>query len=250
MDQLIKRWIYALLFGLWTIVLFYLLLTRRYTTFLRPEFGLLLALALFIAIGFMFSTIVRDRTLCVNFSSVLRTVVLLLPILFLVIADPMLGSLAFKMRFVGSSPMNLITPESSPPEKAETMNITPTVSKKPSSQQSAPKKKTILDLFNKPEKYQGKRVIFKGMIMRDEQLKKYFGGRNTAVYRFLITCCAADALPLSITVEADDAKGFTTDQWVQVDGIFHLLQVNVNPVPLVKPAVIKAIKAPKMPYMF
>jgi putative membrane protein len=250
MDQLIKRWIYTLLFGLWTIVLFYLLLTRRYTTFLRPEFGFLLALALFIAIGFMFSTIIKDRALHVDFSSALRTVVLLLPILFLFIADPMLGSLAFKMRFVGNSPINLTTLESSPTEEANTIDITPTEPKKTSAQQPPPEEKTILDLFNKPEKYQGKRVIFKGMIMRDEQLKKYFGGRDTAVYRFLITCCAADALPLSISVEADDAKGFTTDQWVQVDGIFHILQVNENPVPLVKPAVIKPIKAPKMPYMF
>ncbi len=68
--------------------------------------------------------------------------------------------------------------------------------------------------------YHGHRVIFTGMVLRDEQLKQYY---DTAVYRFMINCCAADALPLAIAVDSDQAGAFANDQWVQVDGIFWIM---------------------------
>jgi putative membrane protein len=93
-------------------------------------------------------------------------------------------------------------------------------------------------------------VIVTGMILRDEQLKPHFGGRDTAVYRFMINCCAADALPLAIALDADKAEAFENDQWVQVDGIFDLHQINGKPVPMVSKPQIKPIAAPAVPYLF
>jgi uncharacterized repeat protein (TIGR03943 family) len=109
---------------------------------------------------------------------------------------------------------------------------------------------TILDLFRNPTLYQGQRVIFTGMILKDEQLKQYFGGRDTAIYRFLITCCAADALPLAVAVNPDQAGDFTNDQWVQVDGIFKLRHINGRQVPLVENVVLSPVEAPRVPYLF
>lgn len=109
---------------------------------------------------------------------------------------------------------------------------------------------SILEIFLSPELYQGQRVLFTGMILRDEQLKTYFGGRDTAVFRFLINCCAADALPLAIAIESEKMNGFSNDQWVQVEGIFEVLHIDGRPVSLVKEVSMKPVAPPLFPYLF
>ena len=93
-------------------------------------------------------------------------------------------------------------------------------------------------------------MIVTGMILRDEQLKPYFGGMDTAVYRFMINCCAADALPLAIALDSDQAEAFPNDQWVQVDGIFELQQINGKPIPMISRPLIRMVEAPAFPYLF
>jgi uncharacterized membrane protein YcgQ (UPF0703/DUF1980 family) len=70
------------------------------------------------------------------------------------------------------------------------------------------------------------------------------------VYRFLINCCAADALPLAIALDSDQTDAFANDQWVQVMGIFDLQQINGKPVPMVIKPQIKPVEAPAVPYLF
>jgi hypothetical protein len=114
----------------------------------------------------------------------------------------------------------------------------------------AHQERTILEIFLNPSLYKGQRVIVTGMILRDEQLKPYFGGRDLAVYRFLINCCAADALPLAIALDPDQADEFVNEQWVQVNGIFDLQQINGKPVPMVSKPRIKLVEAPAFPYLY
>jgi putative membrane protein len=88
------------------------------------------------------------------------------------------------------------------------------------------------------------------MILRDAVLKPHFGGRDSALYRFLMTCCAADALPLAIALDSDLADAFANDQWVKVDGIFDLQQINGKPVPIILKPQIEPVEAPAVPYLF
>ena len=70
--------------------------------FLRPEFGLHLAVAHFIAMGFMLAAMTRPRTTETDVSAIWRTLVLLVPILYaMAIPDAILGNQAFKKRFNG-----------------------------------------------------------------------------------------------------------------------------------------------------
>jgi uncharacterized membrane protein YcgQ (UPF0703/DUF1980 family) len=73
---------------------------------------------------------------------------------------------------------------------------------------------------------------------------------DTSVYRFLINCCAADAMPLAIALDLDRPGAFDKDQWVQVDGIFTLRQIDGKPVPMVLQPSIKLVEAPAVPYLF
>jgi putative membrane protein len=248
----LQRWFYPSIFAAWTVYLVYLLASQRYIVFLRPEFGLLLALAHFIALAFLLAAVTRSEKPALDLSSILRTLVLLVPIVYAVVMpDTMLGQQAFKTRFVGTangslrqSPAELSwqgadKPPDSPPAKGD-----------PSAGQGRPPEKTILELYQNPDLYKGHRVMVTGMMMRDEQLKPYFGGRDTAVYRFLITCCAADALPLAIALDGDLSAEFVSDQWVAVEGVFDLEPINDQPVPLITIHRIKAVKAPAVPYLF
>jgi hypothetical protein len=78
--------------------LIYILASQRYLTFLRPEFGILLALALFIAMGFMLAAMIRPKKEEMDTSAVLRSLVLLVPVLneYLNVDRPGIG-----IRFVG-----------------------------------------------------------------------------------------------------------------------------------------------------
>ena len=183
-----------------------------------------------------------------------------LPALFLVpvlyyaaMPDAMLGNQAFKKRFIGTN-NGAISRQAPSILSAQGAEKDPDIASPPKeiegTQQETPQERTILDIFLKPNFYKGQRVIVTGMILRDEQLKPHFGGRDTAVYRFLINCCAADALPLAIALDSDDADAFTNDQWVQIDGIFNVQQSNGKPVPMISKPRIKPVEAPAVPYLF
>lgn len=86
--------------------------------------------------------------------------------------------------------------------------------------------------------------------MRDEALKAYFDGRDTAVYRFPITCCAADALPLAVAVDPEQVAGLEVDAWISVQGTFRLRQTDGETVPVIEDARVELIAAPSQPYLF
>lgn len=253
-EEHLKRWLHPAVFASWTVFLIYLLASQRYTAFLRPEFGMLLAVAHFIAMGFMLAAMIRSTTAEMGMSSVLRALVLLVPILYsMVMPDTMLGNQAFKKRFIGNASGALGRQDQSlfPSQGAE--NNADALSRPgeiKSAQPETPQERTILEIFLNPQLYNGQRLIVTGMILRDEELKPHFGGMDTAVYRFLINCCAADALPLAIALNLDQTDAFANDQWVKVEGIFELQQINGNPVPMLSKPLISPVEAPAIPYLF
>jgi uncharacterized repeat protein (TIGR03943 family) len=197
---------------------------------------------------------IRPKTTEMDVPAILRALVLLVPVLYsVVMPDSMLGNQAFKKRFIGTNSGAISQQEQSTLFSKEAEN-NPNPATPPGeiegTQQETLLELTILNIYRNPNLFKGKRVIVTGMILHDEQLKPHFGGRDTAIYRFLINCCAADALPLAIALDSDQAGDFSNDQWVQVDGIFDLQQINGKPVPMVSRPQIKPIEAPAVPYLF
>jgi putative membrane protein len=239
-DRFFQRWLNPMLFAIWASALIYLLASQRYTAFLRPGFGLLLVPAHFIAMGFMIAALPGERSARLDVCAVLRAVVLLVPIIYLMsMPEAMLGSRAFTNRFVG--PSGMAAGRADEPAKR-----TPPAPDR----RRTDRELTILDLMLNPEPYDGRRVVFTGRMLHDEQLKKYLGGRDTAVYRFLINCCAADALPLAVAVDSDQANEVATDQWVRVEGVFHLRRIDGDAIPVVEDAAVLPVDAPKAPYLY
>ncbi len=253
-EEYLKRWLHPFVFAVWTVFLVCLVVSRHYTAFLRPEFGLLLALAHFIALGFMLAALIRAKTAEMDVSTVLRALVLLVPVLYaLVIPNAMLGGMAFKKRYLGPTSLGLRGQDQTalPPQGPEKRSDSPEQSlEEKSAEPERPQERTILEVSFNPGLYQGQRVMVTGMFFCDEELKNHFGGRDTAVYRFLITCCAADALPLAIAVDSDQAGAFVNDQWVRVHGVFELRRINGKEVPLIEHAVLTPVETPSAPYLF
>jgi putative membrane protein len=247
----LARWLNSSVFGVWTLALLYLVVGQRYTAFLRPGFGLLLALAHFTAMAFMIAAMTGQHPQKMHVSGLLRALILLLPLLYLVIMpDTGLDGSAFKNRYIGPSEIGTdqFIGLSRKNPQALRMQTQPAaeLGPKPTGVQD----RTILELFVDPMRYQGQRVTFAGMVMRDAKLKQYFGESDTAVYRFLMTCCAADALPLAIALEPGRAAALANDQWVQVEGDFQLHRMHDKSVPVVENAVVKKIDAPEAQYLF
>jgi uncharacterized repeat protein (TIGR03943 family) len=255
-DEHLKRWLNPFVFAAWTLFLIYLLISQRYAAFLRPEFGLLLALAHLIALGFTLTAMVRSLNAATDNASALRSLILLMPILYsMIMPDTMLGHQAFNKRFTGNTSSSIKWRDQSgnSSQSAENGPETPMTqedSENENGQPKMPQERTILELLMNPKLHSGQRVIVTGMILNDAQLKSYFGGRETAVYRFLITCCAADALPLAIALDSEHIDDVDNDQWVQVEGVFELKQIDGKPVPMVAAPQIRKIEAPAVPYLF
>ncbi len=239
----------GVVFALWTVALAYLLVSRQYMDFLRPEFGLLLALAQFVTMGFMFSALFNRHTHGKGLLGITQSLVLITPLVYLAIMpETMLGRAAFNTRFVGSTGISGMA------DAGYDGTIRAPTAEGPTKENrdGAPPKPvpTILEIFENPHDYVGHRVTVVGMILRDDNLKQYYGGHDTAVYRFLINCCAADALPLAIAVESTNAAAFDKDQWVQVNGIFEIRSAGGQNVPFFAEADITAVGTPEVPYLF
>jgi putative membrane protein len=253
-ESHLRRWLDPLVFAIWTVFLVYLLISQRYIAFLRPEFGVLLALAHIIAMSFTLTAMVRSKGSVVDASAVLRSLVLLVPILYsLIMPGSMLGNQAFNKRFTGNAPGFLGRQKPSANASQGDQHRPDGLSSNQAvdiGQPEKPTEITILQLMLNPNLFNGKRVVVTGMIMRDAELKPFFGGLDTALYRFLITCCAADALPLAIALDGDSSAAFAKDQWVQVEGIFKLQHSDGKPFPMVSKPQIRPVEAPSMPYLY
>lgn len=243
-------------FAAWALVLAYLLASGGYTHYLRPEFGFLLALALSIATGLALAAMTAARgTSTAEITTLLRALALVVPLLYLALPmETTLGQSAFKSRFIGLGQMLTIPEE--PSGLAVPFLASDAAAREAEGQppDAAPAPEcTILDMLSNPYRYQNKRVIFTGMVLRDEHLKTFFNGRDTAIYRFRITCCAADAMPLAIALDSADGSrtaDLADEQWVRVEGIFQIDRNGGRPIPWVAGATLTPVDAPRPPYLF
>jgi putative membrane protein len=195
---------------------------------------------------------VAQKPVAADRSGALRAAVLLLPVVFLMVLPAgSLGSRAFQARFTGTSMATGADSAGSPSAGANLDNERRFLeSASDGADPQALGEQTLLELLLDPGRYDGRPVFVTGMLMRDTRLEAHFGGRNTAVYRFLITCCAADALPLAVAVDPEQVAGLEVDAWISVKGTFRLRQTDGKQVPLIEDAWVEVIEAPSQPYLF
>jgi uncharacterized repeat protein (TIGR03943 family) len=98
---------------------------------------------------------------------------------------------------------------------------------------------------NDGQSLQGRTVTLTGFIMP---------GPSGAVYltRLRVTCCAADARPVKVGLDGNQAAGLAEDTWVEVDGTYDARRdadaLNGAPIPFVAVTALRSIPAPAVEY--
>jgi len=96
------------------------------------------------------------------------------------------------------------------------------------------------------ERLVGRRVSVVGFVHRPR------AGRapgEIRVARFVVRCCAADGLAVSLPVRHADADAMATDVWVRVEGVLRLTDDAGSPVPFVEADRLTPVPVPDVPYL-
>jgi uncharacterized repeat protein (TIGR03943 family) len=95
------------------------------------------------------------------------------------------------------------------------------------------------------QRLSGSRVITEGRVSTDDTLP----AGEFVVYRFVIVCCAADALPVEAVVKSPKAAGLKSDDWIRVGGILRMQEKDGKAVPVIEADQVDPIAAPNDPYL-
>ena len=330
---LLARRFRVIVFFVWVYTLIDLLQNGRYLTFLRPEFGIVLGIALALFFLMVMAEMARPDTRSIRWFHVPRPVILLLPLLFLLNAQgASLDNYTFKKRFTGTSGMSLNiepsagsdatdsgstdkpgSPENVPsslnpspadrrvfsrkyevdPELAAAGGQSPTPAPgtpegpagntpppdsaspgdgtraaagnpAPADVQDTPappsdddddrsnaREVTAVELYEAPKLWEGKQVAVIGMIDDNEDVRRKFGNKTRIVYRFLVSCCAADAQPVALLAEMKNTMKIQgSNVWVRVEGRFTLVKDEGRTVPILRDATLNTVPKPKNEYLF
>jgi uncharacterized repeat protein (TIGR03943 family) len=101
-------------------------------------------------------------------------------------------------------------------------------------------------LSTESEKYLGKEVEIVCKTFIDARLPEDL----FMCYRYLITCCAADALPVFVFVRYPEAGAVKNDQWIRAKGVFSLIENEKITVPSIQTEAVHYIDEPPFPFLF
>jgi uncharacterized repeat protein (TIGR03943 family) len=73
--------------------------------------------------------------------------------------------------------------------------------------------------------------------------------RRFGLYRFVVTCCIADAQLVAVDVIAPPGLSLQPRQWVRVEGVIRLENMETGGEPVIQAATVSKIPAPSSPYL-
>ena len=219
----------AIVYVIWLNAYYWLLKGGRYKAFIQPKFWPLLILALLLLLAFSAAFISQfslQSRRPLKFDAWAKAAILMVPVFFLLtIYGRSLGTDAFSKRALntGQSVIQRDANQLKLPSRTSTGQAT-----------------SLLNLLADAEKFDGKRVTAEGMVYRSVK-----SGDNTfMLFRFAVVCCAADAMPLSVTVKHTANEALNNDAWVRVDGIFTIETSNGKQVPSIAADIVQSIPPP------
>lgn len=232
-----SRWRGLILF-VWTAGLALLLGLGRYSLFIRPTLWPLILCNVLILLLFLVAMIVRPihgGSRRVTAAAWVRGGMMLLPLLYMSsllsgAAASGLNSFALQKRSMG-----LGFGSDSQPMAADS-DTTAINTNKPIS---------LGYIMRHLQRLSGSRVITEGRVSTDDTLP----AGEFVVYRFVIVCCAADALPVEAVVKSPKAAGLKSDDWIRVGGILRAQVKDGRSVPVIEADEVDPIAAPNDPYL-
>lgn len=225
-----------LLYLAWFIALAGLLPGGAYEAFLRPEFGVLLGAAVVVLLGFLAVDMGRPPPPPKPiFGETIRVLILALPLAYLSIGRGVaLDSGAFETRWTGPAGATAAGALQAAPAAPET----------------AAREADLVGLCWNSDAYEGQTVAVEGMLHREPDVAARYGGNGWLLYRFVISCCAADAQPAAVMLTGEMATNWTDDAWVRATGRFTLRPDQPRPVPILELGALAPLEKPRNPYLY
>ena len=220
---------------IWIVTFIHLIRDDRYALFLKPEFGFLIYAGLFICSAFFFSGLFnKPGRLAV--SDMMNGLIILMPVLFIFLSgNQTLNSYALEKRTLMSPDLKSLEPGPEPGQ--------------PDGQKAGgPIDTSLAQLLLKWSSYNGKQVAIQGLLHPSLNDNDDYA----LVFKYLISCCAADAVPVGIFIDKQRAKGFSKDDWVKVTGVVNLGKLNGQDVVVMSLDTIEKVEKPSKvaAYMF
>jgi uncharacterized repeat protein (TIGR03943 family) len=103
-----------------------------------------------------------------------------------------------------------------------------------------------LSAYPEPDTYSGQKANISGFVVNSSEL----GAQYILLSRFVITCCAADVYPVSVTVKLPASQQYKTDTWLQVQGKMATENLASNRQLVLVATNIKPIETPRNPYEY
>ncbi|MCB2292705.1 TIGR03943 family protein [Clostridium algoriphilum] len=102
------------------------------------------------------------------------------------------------------------------------------------------------EISNNMAKYEGKKIELTGLVFKADGFKD----NEFVPARLMMTCCAADLVPVGLLAHYDKAKDLKQDTWIIVKGTIKLLEYNGEKSPIIITESIKNTEKPKKEYVY
>ncbi len=214
----------------WLVSLGWLLGGQRFQIFISPDLGWLLAggclLLIPMCIAAYFRLSAPSTDACQDWNRCGQTTLVLLPLVYLIagVSFGGLGGQAFAQRYVAGQ--RSATPTADRQIDLSNPNI------------------NVLDLLDHVDELVGREVEVVGRVYHPAELS----GQEFVLYRFLIVCCAADAVPIGVHVNWTGSSP-PDDAWVRVHGEVSLIDMDGAPGALLTASSVAPTDPPKHPYL-
>jgi hypothetical protein len=114
---------------------------------------------------------------------------------------------------------------------------------------------SLLDLHFANERYEGERIEVLGRVhvLLEDELRRLppaaeGKGIRVIVYRYVITCCVADATPVSAVLQGIEDNALQEDEWYKIRGRAHYVAEGLD-VPFIAVETADRIAEPINPYL-
>ena len=188
----------------WAATLGYLIYDDNYQFFLAPKFGFLIAAGLVLSL--IYAVSLAGKGITKNADHTIKGLALILPILFIYSAgSSTLGNFALSKRTI--TPIETKALETQP-------SVPPLSAESPESADSDLPLVSFSDLIRKWENYDGKRIRVEGLFANTVSGEDSF----SVVFRYFISCCVADAMPVGVFIAGQKDSGIKDNDWVIAGG--------------------------------
>jgi uncharacterized repeat protein (TIGR03943 family) len=118
--------------------------------------------------------------------------------------------------------------------------------------QVKPEQRTLVDwvrtlsAYPEPDTYSGQQANVSGFVVNSKEL----GSQYLLLSRFVITCCAADVYPVSLTVKLPADQKYQADSWLAITGKMATETLDSKRQLILVAKNIKPIETPRNPYEY